>query len=230
MAKAVNKPWGVPFPIPIFVFRIVAIFSELLYLFFRGKPIPSRDKVRDISQVFWLCTPAKAKKDFGWEAKHSLLEGMKTTCKYYKEEERTRKKMPLEPAGLLWMKYCLVSMIIGLIIESLAIYGKMVYTPWWQVLIIVPGMWGLIFGSLAKVTRVCNFVVQFLPGFFIITAAELLNHFQFHKWYFTNDYVFGVTIRNPVMRAVALGIATGFIIPLVNALMRKFYKRKLRLG
>lgn len=229
MAKAVGRGWGIPIPIPIFVFRVAAIFSELLYLFFRRKPVPTRDKVRDISQVYWLCTPAKAKKDFGWAAKHSLLEGMKATCSYYREEERTLKKMPLEPGGILWLKYFFLSLAVGIIIEALAAFGKVYqFTPWWFVFGVVIGLWGLVFGTLAKVTRRCNYIIQYLPGFFLLFGAELLNHYYLHKWSFSNDSLFGVT--DPVMRAVVLGIATGFIIPIINAVMKQFYKCKLRVG
>jgi len=59
-------------------------------------------------------------------------------------------------------------------------------------------------------------------------GAELLNHFYLHNWKFSDDMLFGIT--GPVLRAVVLGIATGFIIPIINALMKQFHKIKLRLG
>ncbi|MCP5108282.1 MAG: NAD-dependent epimerase/dehydratase family protein [bacterium] len=229
MGKAAGKPFGIPLPVPIFFLRIGAVLSELYYLFSRKRPIPTRDKVRDVSQVYWLCTPAKAKKDFGWEAEHSLLEGMKATCRFYKEEGETIKKMPLETGGILFLKYFILSLIVGIGIESLASFGNVYhFTPWWLVLGVVPGLWGFVFGSLAKLTRTCNLVVQFLPGFVILCGAELLNHYYLHGWEFPNDSLFGIT--DPLMRAIALGIATGFVIPGINGFMKQLYKHKLRLG
>jgi dihydroflavonol-4-reductase len=229
VGKAVGKPFGIPLPIPLFFFRLVAMVMELLYLFTRQKPIPSRDKVRDVSQVYWLCTAAKAKKDFGWEAKHSLLDGLKNTWNYFKEEDRTLKKMPLESKGVLWLKYFFFSLFLGIIIEALAAFGNIyLFTPWWVSIIVVVVLWGLIFGSLAMVTRTCHVVIQYIPGFLLLVGGELLNHFYLHLWRFGNDSLFGIT--NPVMRAVVLGIVTGFLIPIINAFMRQFYQRKLRLG
>jgi len=229
LAKAMGKPWGLTIPVPLFIFWIMALFAELFYLFLRNTPIPTRDKVHDISQVYWLCTPAKAGKHFGWEAKHSLLEGMKATCDYIKEEERLLKKMPLEPRGILWVKYFFLSLVFGAVIEALAAFGKLYYfKPWWIVLIIVPLFWGGIFATLCKVTRTCHCVVQFLVGFILLSGLEILNHSSPGLWAFYNDSLCGIT--DPVLRAVVLGIGTGILVIIINACMGQFYKRKLRLG
>jgi nucleoside-diphosphate-sugar epimerase len=229
IGKAVGKSFGITVPIPIFFFYIVAVFSELFYLFFRRKPIPSRDKVRDLSQVYWLCTPAKAKKDFGWEAKTSLTEGAKATNDYLLAEEKQLKAMPLEPKGLLWLKYFLLSITLGVIIELLAWFGKVyLFHPWWLVFAVIIILWGLIFGTIAMGTRQSGYLIQYIPGFILLCGGELLNHFYLHGWSFFKDGLLGGT--NPVIRAVILGILTGFLIPLINAIMKQFYKIKLRLG
>lgn len=229
IGKAVGKPFGITIPIPIFLFYIVAIFSELFYLFFRRKPIPSRDKVRDLSNVYWLCTPAKAKKDFDWEAKTSLLEGAKATHNYMKEEEKQLKDMPLESKGILWLKYFLLSFTLGVIIELLAWVGKVyVFHPWWLVILVILILWGLIFGSIAMCTRRLGFLVQYIPGFILLFGGELLNHYYLEGWSFLINVPPGNT--DPVVRALVLGILTGFLIPIINAVMKQFYKIKLRLG
>ena len=229
IGKAVGKPFGITIPIPIFFFYIVAIFSELFYLFFRRKPIPSRDKVRDLSKVYWLCTPAKAKKDFEWEAKTSLLEGAKVTNDYMKTEEKQLKNMPLEPKGILWLKYFLLSLTLGVIIEALAWSGKVyVFHPWWLVFLVILMLWGLIFVSIAMGTRRLGFLVQYIPGFILLFGGELLNHYYLHGWSFLKNVPPGNT--DPVLRALVLGILTGFLIPIINAVMKQFYKIKLRLG
>jgi nucleoside-diphosphate-sugar epimerase len=229
IGKAVGKPFGITIPIPIFFFYIVAVFSELFYLFFRRKPIPSRDKVRDLSKVYWLCTPAKAKKDFGWEAKTSLVEGAKATHNYMIDEEKQLKDMPLEPKGILWLKYFLLSLTLGVIIEFLAWFGKVyVFHPWWLVFLVILILWGPIFGSIAMGTRRLGFLVQYIPGFILLFGGELLNHYYLHGWSFLKHIPPGNT--DPLVRALVLGILTGFLIPIINAIMKQFYKIKLRLG
>ncbi len=229
VGKAMDKPFGITLPTPIFVLKIAAIFTELIYLFTRKKPIPTRDKVRDISNRYWLCTPEKAKRDFGWEAKTSLLDGMKNTIQYFRENQHRLKKMPDETKGILWIKYFFLSLGVGVIIEWLAAFGKVYkFTPGWIVFVAIIGLWGLIFGSIAMAVRVKRVLIQFIPGFLLLFGAELLNHYFLHNWEFYNNSLFGVT--NPVLRALILGVATGFIIPIINTLMKQLYKRKLRIG
>jgi dihydroflavonol-4-reductase len=229
MARAMGKPSGLTLPVPLIVFRIVAIFSELLYVFFRRAPIPSRDKVRDLSQIYWLCTPKKAKQHFGWQAKTSLFDGLKATYDFIKQEQTNLSKMPGESKTTLWLKYFFTSLIIGILIEALAAFGEVYkFIPWWIVFIAVIGLWGMVFGLIAMLIRTRGFLIQYFPGFIILFGGELLNHYFLHKWEFTTGTLLGDT--TPVVRALILGIATGFIIPIINTLIRKFYKIKLRLG
>jgi nucleoside-diphosphate-sugar epimerase len=229
IGRGIGKKRGLAIPVPLFLFRLGALVMELLHLFTRQKPIPTLDKVRDMSQVYWLCTPAKAKKDFGWEAKHTLEEGGKATVDFYLEEARTIKKMPLETKGLLWLKYFFFSVLVGIIIEYLASFGNVYkFTPGWFVIVAIFGLWGVLFGSFAMWTRTCNVIIQYIPGFLLLLGFELLNHYYLHLWKFTNDSLFGIT--DPIMRAVVLGIVSGFLIPIINAFMRGFYQRRLRLG
>lgn len=229
MARAIGKTFGIAFPVPIFLFRIIAIFNELLLIFTRRKPIPARDKIRDFSQRLWLCSPEKANRDFGWVAKTSLLEGMKSTYKYIKEEEYQVKKMPDESRGILWIKYFFLSLAFGILIEVLAAFGKIYFfKPWWISMVVILILWGIVFGSIAMATRTRAFLIQFMPGFVILFAGELLNHYYFDKWYFVPGTF--LEKMSPVMRASVLGIATGFLIPIINAGMRSLYKRKQRFG
>jgi len=241
MAKGIGKPWGITIPIPIFFFRIIALFSEWFYLLSRKKPLPSRDKVRDLAQVYWLCTPQKAKKDFDWEAQTPLAEGLGKTYNYIKKNKMKMKQMPGETKGLLWFKFFSLSLIMGIIIEALAIFGKVYFfSPSWLVFLVVPLLWGLVFGSIAMWVRTKGFIVQFIPGFIILFAAELLNHYILHNWTFYHFFQQGDTwkivhhslfgVENPLLRAVVLGAATGILIPLLNQIMKLFYKLKLRQG
>jgi nucleoside-diphosphate-sugar epimerase len=229
IGKAVGKPWGLTLPVPLFAFRAIAAFFELLYLFSRKTPIPTRDKVRDLAQIYWLCSPQKAHQDFGWKAKTSLLDGMKATHNFYEEEQLSLKTMPEESKGILWWKYFLVSLGLGILTEGLSAFGRLYeFQPWWLVFGVVLVMWGMVVGSIAMVIRTRGFLVQYLPGFILLFGAELFNHYYLHGWEFYGGSLFGIT--NPVVRAGVLGILAGFIIPIINALMRQFYKVKLRLG
>jgi hypothetical protein len=89
-------------------------------------------------------------------------------------------------------------------------------------------LWGLIFGSIAVGTRRLGFPVQYMPGFILLFAGELSNHYYLHGWSFLKEGPWGNI--NPVLRALALGILTGFLIPIINALMKQFDKIKLRQG
>ena len=229
IGKAVGKPFGITLPVPIFVFRIVALLTEWLSLFSRKKPIPTRDKVRDISQVYWLCSAKKAKDDFGWEAETSLLDGAKATHDYMTAEAEKLKQMPDEPKSILRIKYFSLSLGIGILIELLAAFGKVYFfNYWWLTVGIIVVFWGIGFGWLAMLTRKCGTLIQFLPGFILLLGGELLNHYYLHGWRFPNDSLYGIT--DPVTRAVALGIGAGFFIPLVNTLVKQSYQRKQRLG
>jgi hypothetical protein len=203
--------------------------------------LPSRDKVRDISQVYWLCTPAKAKQEFGWEAETSLQDGMGKTYDYIKQNKKRMKQMPEESKGILWFKYFSLSLVMGIFIEALAIFGRVyLFSPPWLVFLVVPLLWGVVFGSVAMWVRTKGLIIQFIPGFIILFAAELLNHYYLHNWTFyhfiqkgdkwevINHSLFG--IGDPLLRAIVLGVATGILIPLLNQVMLLFYKIKLREG
>lgn len=229
IARAIKKPFGINVPIPIFFLRLTGSILELLSLFTRQIPIPTRDKARDIAQIFWLCTPAKAKKELDWEATVPLEQGFARTADFYREEKKAIKRMDLESKGVRWTKYLTFSILLGAIIEiSADIGGAYHFTPRWFSIVAVLGMWGLTFGSIALLTRTKGFLIQFIPGFLILFGAELLNHYYLHLWKFGENFI--LTGLEPIWRAVILGVATGFIIPLINMVMLAFYKRRVRLG
>jgi hypothetical protein len=182
-----------------------------------------------LSQIYWICTPQKAEKDFKWSAKTSLLDGLTATYQYIKNQQQILKQMPKERKGILWLKYFLVCTIAGILIEVLAAFGNVYFfKPWWIALIVIVGLWGCTFGTLAKMTRVRGFSIQFIIGFIILFGGELLNHFLLDKWYFPEETFLGDA--NAFVRAAILGLATGFLIPIINMIMIQFYKIKLRLG
>ncbi len=231
IGKAVGKPFGISIPIPIFIMQLAAIFAELMYLFTRQKPQPTRDKVRDLAQRFWLCSAKKAEKDFGWVAKTSFLEGAKLTNQYMLEEDKRMAEMSGDSTGTLTLKYILVGLWLGIVIELLAAFGKIYqFKPWVLMIGTILVLWGLVFGTIAKKMRRLSFVWQFLPGFFILFAAELVNHYYLHNWIFYPRAFFGLAELTPLARAIWLGLATGFIIPGINRIMKQLYRYQLRVG
>jgi nucleoside-diphosphate-sugar epimerase len=229
MGKAVGKPWGITIPVPVFLFWIIGLFNELISLFLGGDAIPNRDYVKVISQRFWLCSPAKAKRDLGWEAKHSLLEGMTNTAASYKREDEKLKRMASDSKGTLWLKYFCLALVVGIGFELLAAFGNVyIFSPWWTLLPGVPVFWGLVAGSATMATRTWNGLLQFLTGFLIGGLSQLGNHYAIQLWSFPTGKLFGIS--PPIWQAVAMGVLVGVSFLVINGLMVQLYKRRLRVG
>lgn len=62
-----------------------AFLSEMVGKLMKNPPVFNYDKGRDFIQDFWISSTEKAKRDFGYEQKISLEEGMKITADWYKE-------------------------------------------------------------------------------------------------------------------------------------------------
>jgi hypothetical protein len=145
-----------------------------------------------------------------------------------KEKIERLKAMSDEIKGILWLKYFLLSLAMGVIIEVLAWAGNVyLFTPWWLVFVVLVILWGLIFGWLAMITRRCITLVQYIPGFILLFGGELLNNYYLNAWTFEQGPMGNM---NPVVRALVLGILTGFLIPIINGIMKQFHKLKLRVG
>lgn len=164
-------------------------------------------------------------------AQTPLLEGAKTTHEYMLAEEKRLTDMRGDSEATLGLKYIVVGLLLGTIIEILAAFGKVYFfQPWYVMMGAIVVLWGLVFGMLARKMRRLAFLWQFLPGFFILFGAELLNHYYLHNWFFYPQNFFGLAELTPVARAVWLGVATGFIIPGINGIMKQLYQHQLRVG
>jgi dihydroflavonol-4-reductase len=229
MAKAIGRRFGIIVPIPKFVLIVFSLLSTVIYWFFRGRPGMALNMVRNITQKYWLCSPAKAKNDFGWEAEIPLIEGMKKTYENYKKEQRKIKEMAGEKKSLIWAKYFFLTLIVGAIVEVQAIVGGFFsYKPWWMIFLIVIIIWGGILGVVAMISRKFSMVGQFLGGFiasFILTYLDFLfSHFK----QLPNGQLFGV--RHIIGQTAILAASAGVLIIVVNLLMQAFYKYKQRIG
>ncbi|MBI5564988.1 MAG: NAD-dependent epimerase/dehydratase family protein, partial [Chloroflexi bacterium] len=94
IAAAADAPIGVMLPVPIGLLALAAPVAEFIAQFNRQRPPVTRDKVRELSEHFWVTDPSRAKRDFGWEAQHDLLSGMRLTTHHFYEEQAQLRAMP----------------------------------------------------------------------------------------------------------------------------------------
>jgi nucleoside-diphosphate-sugar epimerase len=85
VAKALNKK-TITLKIPkVFLYTIAFVSENIARLL--GKPtVINVQKVREITQKYWLCDVSKAKRELGFSPKYPLEEGAKKTVKWYKEK------------------------------------------------------------------------------------------------------------------------------------------------
>ncbi len=232
VARALGKPRGVMFPVPLFALRLFAPVAELLAELTRERARITRDKVREMSQNYWVATPAKAKRDFGWEARADLERGMSKTIAFYQEQQRQLREMPLEDPPRLWLKYVAVASGLGALIEVISRLGRFyTFTPRWAVFGVIFGGFGLSLGSVAYLLRTQGDFQQFTAGTIGAGAAETLNDLGLLpgvSWEFAPGWPLG--IRNGMLRSFLLGTAGGGFVLVVNAAMRALYERRLRFG
>lgn len=232
-AQAMGKPRGLTLPSPLWVLKLAAPLAELAaYHFFRARPPTTRDKVRELGHRFWVADPGKAKRDFGWEAAHNLLDGMRITTRYFFDEQAKVRAMPLERQPILWIKYVVVGIVLGIFIEITSALGHFyTFDPRWLVYPVIVGGFGVMLGTLAMLLRRWSDAVQFAVGTVITTGAELANALGLIPlvgWTFAPGWPFG--IDHPILRSIVLGAAGGIVILLINAILRAFYRRRLRFG
>jgi nucleoside-diphosphate-sugar epimerase len=229
MAQAMKKECGVMLPVPLLVIRIAAPFAELLYHITRNRAQMTRDKAREVRQRFWVASAAKAKNDFGWEAEHHLLDGMKKTIPHFLGRLQKLREMPLESGFIFWLKYAVIASILGAIIEVTSYIGQFyVFNVWWLIVVVIFGVYGLLFGTCAMLTRKARDSMQFIVGTVLAGAGEILNDIAFHLWTFKSAWPFGIT--NSWIRSIVLSLVGGIFILLVNQTMIVLYKRRLRFG
>jgi nucleoside-diphosphate-sugar epimerase len=78
---------GYKVPVPVALMKAVAIVSEGLASLTKKPALVNRQKVIDMEQDFWTCSPDKAKKELGFEAEIGLENGIRETLIWYKEQK-----------------------------------------------------------------------------------------------------------------------------------------------
>ncbi len=79
-----KKPRYLPIPHPIV--NSVAGLSGFFGRFKKSPPILDREKGRDITQPFWICSVDKAMRDLGYSQQTSIDAGVEQTVRWYKEK------------------------------------------------------------------------------------------------------------------------------------------------
>ncbi|MEP7111540.1 MAG: NAD-dependent epimerase/dehydratase family protein [Ferruginibacter sp.] len=226
---AMGKPAGLVIPVPNFLIQAFAPFSELGYHFDSKRPKMTRDKAREVTQSYWLADPAKAKRDFGWIAGTSMVEGMKKTLIPYFEEKRKLRAMALENGFVLWLKYLIIALTLGIVFETfMRALDFYTFNPWWMIIVIIIVAFGLVFGSLAFALRRKTDLVQFVTGVVfagLIEAVNVLGIFPGYDWVFSEGWPLGIT--DPWWRTAVLALPGGLFILVLNLIMRNIYKNRL---
>jgi nucleoside-diphosphate-sugar epimerase len=232
IAAAMGRPDGIMLPVPVEVLHLAAPLAEFIHEFVRGRPKLTKDKAHEISQRYWVISPAKAKRDFGWEARFDLPDGMRRTTAYYLEEERAGREMALETQPMLWLKFLACAIGLGSLIEITSAIGKFYqFRPSWGAFAVILGGFGFSLGTISMKVRQQDDLVQFAAGTLLATTAELANELGLSpglSWEFAPGWPLG--IRNGILRAFVLGTAGGGFVLIVNAMLRALYQRRLRLG
>jgi len=85
IAEILNKK-TITLRIPRAFLFTVAFISENIFRLL-GKPaLVNMQKVREITQKYWLCDVSKAKKELGFSPKYKLEEGARKTVRWYKQK------------------------------------------------------------------------------------------------------------------------------------------------
>ena len=78
---------GIKIPIPVAIMKGVAAVSEGISAFTKKPALVNHQKIIEMEQDFWICSPKKAKNDLGFEAEISLENGIRETIIWYKENK-----------------------------------------------------------------------------------------------------------------------------------------------
>jgi dihydroflavonol-4-reductase len=70
---------------PAWLVWTLATLSELAALPGPKAAVLNREKVRDLLQPHWVCSPAKLKQDIGFETRIPTLDGLRSTYRWYQE-------------------------------------------------------------------------------------------------------------------------------------------------
>ncbi len=71
--------------LPSFVIKAIAAATELMFLSSSKTPVLNLEKVTDLLQPHWVCSPAKIKQDIGFETHIPTFDGLLLTYNWYRQ-------------------------------------------------------------------------------------------------------------------------------------------------
>lgn len=80
-----KRGFRVPLPVPLI--KTIAAVSEGIASLTKKPALVNKQKVIEMEQDFWTCSPDKAKKELGFEAEIGLENGIRETLIWYKEQK-----------------------------------------------------------------------------------------------------------------------------------------------
>jgi dihydroflavonol-4-reductase len=78
---------GIRLAVPLGLIKGVALLSEGIASLTKKPALVNKQKVIDMEQDFWTCSPEKAKKELGFECQIGLENGIRETLIWYKEQK-----------------------------------------------------------------------------------------------------------------------------------------------
>lgn len=230
VADAFGTKIRIPLFTPHFALDVTAAGAEFAHEFTRGRPLLTRDKVREVRQQYWVCSPEAAKRDLNWEARTPIKEGMKRSVAHWRDQQkRLQDGVMSMPKGERALQTYTLAVAFGVAVESTAWLAKWyAFTPPWLIFVIIFGVFGGIMGSVSYFLAKQSGWLQFAVGVAIGVGFEIANALWLNLWTF-NPESFG-RIPGPWIRSIVLGIPAGVMPVAVNAIIRMLYKRRLRIG
>lgn len=74
---------GIRLPVPLPMMKGIAALSEGFARLTKKNTIINKQKMIEMEQDFWVCSPVKAKKEFGFESRYALVDGVEETLRWY---------------------------------------------------------------------------------------------------------------------------------------------------
>lgn len=78
---------GISMPVPVGLMKAVSFVSEGIASLTRKPALVNNQKIIEMEQDFWTCSPDKARTDFGFESEIDLENGIADTIAWYKEHK-----------------------------------------------------------------------------------------------------------------------------------------------
>ena len=83
--EELGRPWWIRITAPVWVLRIITFLGEHISRITGKVSVLNNDKFNILKQRNWRCDITPARKELGFEPKVQLEEGVKTTIKWYKD-------------------------------------------------------------------------------------------------------------------------------------------------